>query len=122
MGTPFHGSSLTWLALITPLGFFWKDIWQMRPGSHFLRELADSPIPEGVQIFCLYSRRDGIARGGNAIFKPTAGSEQVFPVPVHRVAHFEFLYRREVVEIVASILGPPSEAEAYTGQAPQAIS
>ncbi len=34
MAPPCGGSYFTYLALVTPLGFFWRDVWQMRPGRN----------------------------------------------------------------------------------------
>lgn len=109
MGTPFRGSRLTWLALVTPLGFFWKDVWEMRPGSNFLSQLHESAIPKGVNIYCLYSDKDGVATGEEAIFQPDQNEDQVHAIAVHNSAHFELLYKKEVIDKVADILGTPEE-------------
>jgi|GEM_PF-774742 len=105
MGTPFSGTRWTYLALITPLGFFWRDMWQMRPGSSFLRYLKAADIPENVSIHCLHSVRDNIARGEKGLFKPRKHSERVLSVPMDKVSHFEFLYRRDVADRLSEILG-----------------
>lgn len=101
MGTPFKGSWLTWLALVTPLSFFWKDVWQMRPGSSFLRELHQSrPVP-GLKIYNLYSERDKIAKGDGGVF---VHAGEVVKIPMHHVNHFGFLGRRDVVNVISRIL------------------
>ncbi|MEZ4743507.1 MAG: alpha/beta fold hydrolase [Bdellovibrionota bacterium] len=107
MGTPFNGTKLTWLALITPLGFMWKDLWQMRPSSRLLREIKESKIPNNVEIHCIFSDRDAVAKGKNGLLQSSASNERIFPVPLHQVSHFEFLYRRSVGDTIADILGPP---------------
>jgi uncharacterized membrane protein YdjX (TVP38/TMEM64 family) len=107
MGTPYTGTNLTWLALITPLGFMWKDMWQMRPHSALLKELHTCKIPPDVEIHCLYSHKDAVASGDSGCFRPQSPSKNVFPVPMHHVSHFEFLYRRTVGDTLAKILGPP---------------
>ncbi|MFW7380001.1 MAG: alpha/beta fold hydrolase [Oligoflexus sp.] len=112
MGTPFKGSWFTYLALITPLGFFWKDVWQMRPGSRFLVDLHSSPVYENVKIYNLYSIKDRVARGREGIFE-YAGKVQ--PIPMHHITHFEFLYRRVVGDILTTILRNEEEMNALPG-------
>ena len=107
MGTPFRGSLLTWLALITPAGFLFRDLWQMRPGSDLLESLREESVPEGIHIYNLYSNRDKVARGKNGLFEPHAKSRQIIPVAMHHITHFEFLYRRDVGDALAHVLGSP---------------
>lgn len=104
IGTPFRGSRLTYLALVTPLGLFWRDVWQMRPGSMFLKSLHDVHIPEHMKIYCLHSERDRIATGHKGIFVPRHPSPNIHPVAMHHLSHFEFLYRRDVGDTIAQIL------------------
>ena len=101
MGTPFKGTWLTYLALLTPLGFFWKDVWQMRPGSNFLKDLHDSPTFDNVTIYNLYSNKDAVATGESGVFE---SSNKVVPLPMHSFAHFEFLYKRTVADSLVTIL------------------
>ncbi|MFK7826389.1 MAG: alpha/beta fold hydrolase [Oligoflexales bacterium] len=107
MGTPFKGSLLTWLALVTPIGLVFKDLWQMRPGSDLLKDLHNSEIPRDVRIFNLFSNKDRVARGEHGLFKPRTKSTSVVPIPMHHVTHFEFLYRRDVGDALINILGSP---------------
>lgn len=113
MGTPFKGSNLTWLALITPLGFLWRDVWQMRPGSNLIKALDQSSIPKNLKIYCMYSDKDKVATGTKGIFTPIEKSPNITPVPMHHISHFAFLYRRNVSDTIVSILGdggiPPEE-------------
>lgn len=101
MGTPFKGSRLAYLALFTPLGFFWKDVWQMRPGSYFLKNLHDTPPVEGLTIYNIYSNKDAVAKGTNGVFDH---SSKVVSIPMHTMAHFEFLYKRSVADTLVKIL------------------
>lgn len=108
MGTPFRGTYLTYLGLISPVGMFWRDLWQMRPHSQFLTELHTTPIPKHVRITCLFSNKDRIV-GASARFQPDFESPQVTGIAMHHVSHFEFLYRRDVADRIARILreAPP---------------
>lgn len=111
MGTPYRGSALTYLGLATPLGFFWKDLWQMRPGSAFLQELREAKVPKDLKIFCCYSRKDRVARGAEGVFRPLQFQSNIVPVPMHHVSHFEFLYRRDVGDAISYILKLPNTAD-----------
>ena len=106
LGTPFKGALITYIALSTPLGFFWRDLWQMRPGSMFLKRLHALKVPENLKIYCCYSSRDRVATDRSGIFEPTSeGSKKnVVAVPMHHVGHFEFLYRRDVGDSLVKIL------------------
>ena len=102
MGVPFQGSKLTYIALMTPLGLMWHDLWQMRPNSSFLKELHDSEIPPSLRVYCIHSLNDSVATGERGVFKPRAG--QVTAVPMHHVQHLEFLNRRDVGDMISLIL------------------
>lgn len=107
MGTPYEGSLLTWLALITPAGFLFRDLWQMRPGSDLLKSLHEETIPENVSIYNFFSNRDRVAPGTKGLYKPDKPSSRIIPIPMHHVTHFEFLYRRDVGDALAHVLGSP---------------
>ena len=117
MGTPFQGSRLTYLALVTPLGFLWRDMGQMRPGSMFLKSLHDAEVPEGLTVYCLHSERDRVARGLSGVFRPRKGKGQVKAVAMNHISHFEFLYRRDVGDTISTLL---SETEPVALPEPQA--
>jgi uncharacterized membrane protein YdjX (TVP38/TMEM64 family)/pimeloyl-ACP methyl ester carboxylesterase len=118
MGTPFKGTWLTYLAIFTPLGFFWKDVWQMRPGCSFLKELHASPPPPNLKIHCLYSREDKVAVDRCGVFNYPG---DVTGVPMHHLSHFQFLARRDVASTVVKILRDESMAE-ITAAAEQQVS
>lgn len=112
MGTPFKGSRYTWLALITPLGFLWKDVWQMRPGSSLLKALEDSTVPENLKIYCMHSHKDKVAGGRSGVFEPNySNGKSVAPVPMNHISHFEYLYKRDVADQLSALLGDPDFAE-----------
>ena len=110
MAPPCAGSYYTYLALVTPLGFFWRDVWQMRPGSSFLKFLKNSDVPDNLRIFTLYSENDSIARGKLGIFAPRAGKGQITNIAMNDLSHFEFLMRREPIKEVIKILKDDAEA------------
>ncbi len=104
LGTPFSGAYQTYLALVTPLAFFWRDVWQMRPGSVFLEEIADVSVPKDMKIHCLFSEKDRFSRGRNGIFRPRAGSKRVTAKAMHQCDHFAFLTDSKVFEYVHNAL------------------
>jgi uncharacterized membrane protein YdjX (TVP38/TMEM64 family) len=104
MAAPCSGSYFTYLALVTPLGFFWRDVWQMRPGSSFLKFLKDSEVPKNLKIFSLYSDKDMIARGRLGTFTPKTGSYNITNIAMNEMSHFDFIVRREPIKEVIKIL------------------
>jgi uncharacterized membrane protein YdjX (TVP38/TMEM64 family)/pimeloyl-ACP methyl ester carboxylesterase len=101
LGTPFKGTWLTYLAMFTPFGWFFKDVWQMAPGSNFLVELHKSPPVPGLKVFCFYSNKDSVSPGTKAVFEHPS---DVTGIPMHHVAHFQFLARRDVTQAIVRIL------------------
>ena len=59
MGTPYRG---TWSALwgIAFLGLYSTSSWQLLPRSRFLDELAQGPLPTGVDYYTLAAARDWV--------------------------------------------------------------
>ena len=118
MGTPFLGSRLTYLGLITPLGIIWRDLWQMRPGSTFLRSLRSAVIPDGVKITCMYSNKDRVAPGACGIYVNHHDNKMVQKIPMHHISHFEFLHKKEITEKIAEILKSPVPETARAASLP----
>ncbi len=110
MGSPYRGTWLTYLALVTPLGFFWRDVWQMRPGSQFLRDLNSVVVPDGTKLYCMHSERDRVCIGENGLFRPSNATVNIVSVPMNHVSHFEFLYRRDVGDTLSILLNKPVQA------------
>lgn len=113
MGTPYKGTRLTWLGLLTPIGLIFKDLWQMRPGSSLLKELHNQPIPKGCQIYNLYSNKDKVATGSMGIFETNETVDNIHHIPMHHISHFEFLYRRDVGDTLARLLGSPHKSDNF---------
>ena len=111
MATPFTGSRLTYLALVTPLGLFWRDVWQMRPGSEFLAELHALDVPKDLKIYCIHSENDGVATGERGMFHSANDHGNIHSVPMNHLGHFEFLYRRDVGDMLAKLLRESEEDE-----------
>ncbi len=107
LGAPFHGSNFTWLGLITPLGYIFRDLWQMRPGSSVLKTLGESEIPDRLEIYNVYSRRDKVVIGRDAVFQPVKPNEQIHPIAAHDLGHFDYLYSREMASTLSEVLGSP---------------
>ncbi len=109
MAPPCGGSPYTYLALITPLAFFWRDIWQMRPGSSFLKYLRDSDVPDNLKIHILYSDSDSVSRGRLGIFVPRSGHKNITSIAMNDLNHFDFIIRREPIKEVIKILSGTQE-------------
>ena len=57
LGTPFRGSWVS-LAGIATLGAVSPSVWQILPGSPFLADLANAPLPKGVEIRQIHASSD----------------------------------------------------------------
>ena len=66
IAAPYEGSAQTYALLFTPLGFFWRDVWDMRPGSQCLAVIRSKlkSIEKTTQLSALYSRSDKVAGTG----------------------------------------------------------
>lgn len=90
MGTPIRG---TWTALagIVTLGLWSTSSWQLLPRSRFLDELAQGPMPPGVEIHSIAAARDWVVplattrlAGVNAVTVPLGHSSLVVSEEVYR--------------------------------------
>lgn len=57
LGTPIGGTWVGYLGVAT-VGIFSPGAFQILPGSAFLAELADGPLPDGVQVYTIAAQRD----------------------------------------------------------------
>jgi len=83
MGTPVRG---TWVALagVATLGLWSTSSWQLLPRSRFLDELAQGPVPPGVETYTLAAARDWVVplkttrmKGATAVTVPLGHSSLV---------------------------------------------
>jgi pimeloyl-ACP methyl ester carboxylesterase len=90
MGTPING---TWVALagVATLGLWSTSSWQLLPQSRFLDELAQGPMPPGVELHSLSAARDWVVplrrtrlRGAQATTVPLGHSSLVVAEDVYR--------------------------------------
>jgi len=90
MGTPVHG---TWSALagIATLGLWSTSSWQLLPRSRFLDELAQGPMPPGVDLYSLSAARDWVVPlrrtrfpGATTVTVPLGHSSLVVSEDVYR--------------------------------------
>jgi pimeloyl-ACP methyl ester carboxylesterase len=90
MGTLVRG---TWSALagVLTLGLWSTSSWQLLPRSRFLDELAQGPMPPGVEIHTIAAARDWVVplpttrlAGANAVTVPLGHSSLVVSEDVYR--------------------------------------
>lgn len=90
MGTPVRG---TWAALagVVTLGLWSTSSWQLLPRSRFLDELAQGPMPPGVEVHTIAAARDWVVplqttrlQGANATTVPLGHSSLVVSEEVYR--------------------------------------
>lgn len=95
LGTPARGTWSAILGLFTaPLGL---ASLQLLPGSPFLRELADMPLPDGVEVVSIGAERDWLAPLGTTVLQ---GVRHISVA----TGHSGLLVEEEVADIVDGVL------------------
>ncbi len=101
MGTPVRG---TWAALagVVTLGLWSTSSWQLLPRSRFLDELAQGPIPPGVDVYTIAAARDWVVPLGTTRISGATSST----VPL---GHSSLVVSEEVYRRIITALRPPHE-------------
>jgi pimeloyl-ACP methyl ester carboxylesterase len=95
LGTPAQGTWSALLGLFTaPLGL---ASLQLLPGSPFLRELAESPLPAGADVVSVGALRDWLAPVASTVLEGV----RHLALPT---GHSGLLVEEEVADVVASLL------------------
>jgi triacylglycerol lipase len=104
MGTPVRG---TWAALagVVTLGLWSTSSWQLLPRSRFLDELAQGPIPPGVDVSTIAAARDWVVPLATTRMPGT----NAMTVPL---GHSSLVVSEEVYRRVVNTLRPPHEHHA----------
>jgi triacylglycerol lipase len=102
MGTPIRG---TWTALmgVMTLGLWSTSSWQLLPRSRFLDELAQGPMPPGVDLHTIAAARDWVVPLPTT--RLTGASATTVPL-----GHSSLVVSEEVYRRVVNTLRPPHEA------------
>jgi len=100
LGTPHHGTPYALLGVLL-FGAISPAVWQMLPGSRFVRELAALPVPESSELICLASHDDAVVPASLATPAP---APRLRASAVSRIRHVDFLWSRDVFQHVASLL------------------
>jgi pimeloyl-ACP methyl ester carboxylesterase len=99
MGTPAQGTWSALLGLFTaPLGL---ASLQLLPGSPFLRELAECPLPPGADVVSIGALRDWLAPVASTVLEGV----RHFAVPT---GHSGLLVEEQVADIVTRLLREPA--------------
>jgi triacylglycerol lipase len=96
LGTPHHGTPLAYLGL--PVGFFARSLWQLFPGSPFMRRLHDGPWPGQVRLASIWSKNDGAAPYPGAVIE-THGLPHLVNVEVD-TTHHGFLSSKRIYDVI----------------------
>lgn len=101
MGTPVRG---TWAALagVLTLGLWSTSSWQLLPRSRFLDELAQGPIPPGVEVSTIAAVRDWVV----PLASTRLPGATTMTVPL---GHSSLVVSEEVYRRVVNTLRPPRE-------------
>lgn len=99
LGTPAQGTWSALLGLVTaPLG---RASLQLLPGSPFLRELAECPLPPGADVVSIGALRDWLAPVASTVLE---GVRHI-AVPT---GHSGLLVEEQVADIVTRLLREPA--------------
>ncbi|NVB82060.1 MAG: alpha/beta fold hydrolase [Kofleriaceae bacterium] len=101
LGTPVRG---TWAALagVMTLGLWSTSSWQLLPRSRFLDELAQGPIPDGVEVSTIAAARDWVVPLQTT--RMTGATAMTVPL-----GHSSLVVSEEVYRRVVNTLRPPHE-------------
>jgi pimeloyl-ACP methyl ester carboxylesterase len=101
MGTPVRG---TWVALagVATLGLWSTSSWQLLPRSRFLDELAQGPMPAGVEVHTIAAARDWVV----PLPSTRLGGTSSATVPL---GHSSLVVSEEVYRRVVNTLRPPHD-------------
>lgn len=113
LGTPHHGTPHAYLGAAV-FGLFARSIWQLMPGSPFLRRLSLGPFPAHVRFTSIYSREDNVVPYPVGILEE-AGRRNLFNVEVQGISHHEFLTRKAVYAAIRRELELAVSDETGTG-------
>ena len=99
MGTPTQGTWSALLGLVTaPFG---RASLQLLPGSPFLRDLEEMPLPKGVEVISIGALRDWLAPVSTTVLD---GVRQIAVA----TGHSGLLVDAEVARVVADLLDAPA--------------
>jgi pimeloyl-ACP methyl ester carboxylesterase len=96
LGTPYRG---TWASLagVACFGTFAPSVWQMLPGSSFLRQLGELPAPPSVEWTSVIARYDGLCPPATAKIAP--GTNYELPL-----GHAGLVLSADVYRVVKRVL------------------
>jgi len=111
LGTPARGTWSALLGLFTaPLGL---ASLQLLPGSPFLRELTETPLPPGVDVVSIGAVRDWLAPLASTVLE---GVRHI-ALPT---GHSGLLVDDHVADVVSSLLREPAEGQTTAADGPAA--
>jgi pimeloyl-ACP methyl ester carboxylesterase len=113
LGTPHAGTSAAYAAL--PFGLLAPSLWQMIPGSPFVRRLQRGPWPPGVRLVSIYSREDRVARYPSALID-TWDLPYLRNVEVDAKGHRDFLHKKRIYDVIVAEIRAGDAAPAEIGK------
>lgn len=104
LGTPHRGSPMATAAGYTPLARYSPAIAQLTPGSAFLADLAEQPLPPETSCAALFSSEDHYCPPPAAEFDIPPGADHMMNVEVGPVGHVELVIDEGVYELIRNEL------------------
>lgn len=91
LGTPHNGNPWAMLASYTPLTWILKSLKQMSPKSSFIQDLKNTPFPENLKVYSIYSKDDSVCPFPVPVLEE---SPMVKNIEVFGVTHSDFLIKK----------------------------
>lgn len=105
LATPHRGTWLALLGLGTHFLMKARCLFQLMPGSGFLKKLNTFPYPDNFPLISLYSREDGICPPRCArIPKGWSKNPEIRTVEIRELSHSDFLLRKRAYRAIRGYL------------------
>lgn len=104
MGTPLGG---TWMSVagMATIGLLSASVWQVRPGSRFIKDLRAAPLPTGVRLRQIHADADALCPDPG----PIAGVDREHDYVVLPGGHSSLVIAQPFYAAVREFLDEPDE-------------
>jgi pimeloyl-ACP methyl ester carboxylesterase len=113
LASPHNGTRLAIMGALS-IGAIARDLFQLIPGSPFMRKLARTAFPRGVGFYSIYSPDDWICPPAACRAVDASGREVAVNIEIPGLGHNDFLLKKNPYKVVRRIMFglPVRESEA----------
>lgn len=104
MGTPHRGTWMALLGFLSHLILKARCLFQMLPGSPFIRALNQAPLPKGFKVVSIYSKGDPLCPDKSTRL-PTGEGVEVENVEIAAHSHADYLLSKQAYVTLVERLG-----------------